>query len=112
MLRNTSERNLVISYITPHNVVKSTKKARWVIDVLTKAGIKTTTFTAHSTLSVATSKARTRGLSLTEVSKAAGWSNSRTFATFYDKPISNNFGLAVLGSDKLIKISGYIFDFM
>ena len=40
-----------------HNVVKSTTIARWVIDVLTKAGIKTTTFTAQPTQSAATSKA-------------------------------------------------------
>ena len=84
-----------ISYATPFKSVSSTTITRWVTNVLSRSGIETTTFTAHSTRSASTSKAK-RNLSLTEIAKAAGWSNNRTMAKFYNKPIISNFGSAVL----------------
>ena len=33
---------------------------------------------------------------MTEISKAAGLSNAKTFGTFYWKTVGENFGLAIL----------------
>ena len=62
------------------------------------AGIDTTVFGPRSSRSASTaSKAQTSGLQLNDIMKAAGWTNKKTFARFYNKPIvSNNFSLAVL----------------
>ena len=85
-----------LSYSKPFKPVSSTTIARWVTDILSRAGINTTTFTAHSTRSASTSKAKQTNLSISEIMKAAGWSSERTFATFYKKPILHNYGSSIL----------------
>ena len=55
---------LLISYRRPHVPVKSCSIARWIKSVLSKAGIDTSIFKAHSTRS-----ASTGGVSLVEVLK-------------------------------------------
>ena len=67
--------------------------ARWVSDILHKAGIHAKTFKSDSLRSASTSNAFSGGLPLTKISKAAGWKNVKTFGKFYNKPvIDNNFG--------------------
>ena len=95
-IRLEKHKRFFLSYVEPYKPVGSTTIARWVCDILTKSGIETKTFSAHSTRSASTSKARTKNLSLVEISKAAGWSNSRTFAKFYNKTIVHNFGEEIL----------------
>ena len=51
------------------------------------AGIDITQYSSHSTRSASTSKAKAIGVTLKDICKAAGWSNARTFAKHYDKPI-------------------------
>ena len=70
--------------------------ARWVVNVLKKTGVNVSVFSAHSTRSAASSKASKKRLNLAEISKTAGWSNAKTFAMFYKKNISENFGHAIL----------------
>ena len=53
-------------------------------------------FCAHSTRSAASSKVSDKGLNLVEISKAAGRSNTKTFAMFYKETVSENFGQAIL----------------
>ena len=74
----------------------STTIERWLVDVLKKAGANVSVFSAHSTRSVALSKASDKGLNLAEISKAAGWSNAKTYAIFFKKTISENFGQVIL----------------
>ena len=74
----------------------STTIERWLVDVLKKAGANVSVFSAHSTRSVASSKATDKRLNLTEMSKAAGWSNVKTFAMFYKKTINEKFRQAIL----------------
>ena len=82
-----------ISYAPPHKAVSSRTLARWVSDILHKAGIHTKTFKSYSLSSVSTSNAFSGGLFLTEIVKTAGWTNVKTFAKFYNKAvIDNNFG--------------------
>ena len=87
---------LFVSFSKPFQPVTSTTIARWVKAVLPEAGINTTTFTAHSTRSASSSAVKEKGLSLKEISKAAGWTNAETFRIYYNKPIVENFGAAVL----------------
>ena len=65
----------------------STTSERWVVIVLKEAGVNVSIFRAHSTRSASSSKASDKGLNLAEISKAAGWSNAKTFAMFYKKTI-------------------------
>ena len=84
-----------ISYAPPHKPVPSRTLARWVSDILHMVGIHTKTFkTLHSAW---TSNAFSGGFSLTEIAKAAGWTNVKTFGEFYNKPlIDYNFGSLLL----------------
>ena len=77
---------LLISMDTFQPVTASTI-GRWVKKTLSNAGIDTEQFSAHSTRSASTSKAKVKGVSLKDICKAAGWSNAKTFAKHYRKPI-------------------------
>ena len=90
------EPKLFISYKPPHKKVTSATLARWCKRTLQAAGIDCKTFSAHSTRSAATSAAHRKGLTLSDLNKAAGWANARTFAEYYKKPLKQNFGDAVL----------------
>ena len=62
-----------------------------------KAGINRRTFKAHATRFASTSAAYNKALSLSEIGKAAGWSNFTIFGKFYNKPLDvNNFHLRIL----------------
>ena len=74
----------------------STTIARWVVNVLNKADVNVSVFSARSTRSAVSSKPSDKGLNLAEISKAADWSNAKTFAMFYKKTISENFGQVIL----------------
>ena len=96
-LRKKDDSSFFISYVAPHKPVSPKTIARWVVETLEKSGINTTTLKAHSTRAASTSSARCKGLSLTEIAKAAGWSNFSTFGKFYNKPINDvNFGSNIL----------------
>ena len=56
-----------------------------------KSGINVNIFDSHSTRSASTSKYKISRLSSKETAKSAGWSNEKTFAKFYDKPIQEDF---------------------
>ena len=53
---------------------------------------------AHSTRSMAASKALLSGVSLHDVCDAAGWSSPHTFVRFYDLDFSSTPGAQVLSS--------------
>ena len=76
-----SDGSFFISFNPPHEVVRSTTFARWVVNVFKEADVNVSVFSAHSTRLAASSKVSDKGLNLA-ISKAAGWSNDKTFATF------------------------------
>ena len=88
-LRTTDQ--LIISYKKPHNAVATSTISRWCKVIFGKAGIDIEKYSLHSTRSASTSKAKIKGVSLTEINKAAGWKETSTFRTFYDKPILKTF---------------------
>ena len=84
---------LIVSYKKPHKAVTTSTISRWCKVILGKAGIDIGKYSSHSTRSACTrSKAKIKGLSLSETNKAAGWKETSTFRRFYDKPIFKTIG--------------------
>ena len=81
-----SHSQLLISIQKPHLPVSADTIARWLKHVLSASGIGDN-FSAHSTRAASTSYAKRAGLPIEDIMRCAGWSNARTFARFYDKPI-------------------------
>ena len=77
--------NLLISYVKPFKAVSRDTISRWVKTVLGLSGVDTTIFTAHSTRAAATTSAKGLHVPLNTIMRTAGWSNSNTFAKYYDK---------------------------
>ena len=78
---------LLLSYTKPHKEVSKDTVARWIKIILSRAGIDTKQFSAHSVRSATASKAKQNSVPITNILEKAGWSNVRTFARFYDKQI-------------------------
>ena len=83
---------LIISCTKPRKAVTTSTFSSWCKVILGKAGIDIEKYSLHSTRSASTSKAKIKGLSLSETNKAAGWKETSTFKRFYDKPIFKIFG--------------------
>ena len=69
-LRTTDQ--LIVSYKKPHKAVTTSMISSWYKVVLGKAGIDIEKYSSHSTRSASTSKSKIKGLSLSEINKAAG----------------------------------------
>jgi hypothetical protein len=97
-----SDDSLLISYVKPHKKVCKDSLARCIKEVLSKSGIDTSMFSSHSTRSASTSCLKSSGVPVDLILSSVGWSNARTFAKFYDKPIdeTKNFGEELLKSLK------------
>ena len=93
---STKSRNyLFISVRRPFKPVKVVTIGHWLKGVMKTAGIDMIAFTAHSTQSAATSKAKLAGIPMSEITKAANWSSSPTFCYFYNHPVNSGmFGLS------------------
>ena len=80
---------LFISYTKPYGAISKDTISRWVKTVLQASGVDITTFTTHSTRSASTSKGLATGIPIEKIMQAASWSNAKTFARFYNKPITS-----------------------
>ena len=100
-IRNNADK-LFLAIKSPHKPVDSQTVSRWIKSVLCKSGIDTSIFSAHSVRHASTSTAFKKGISIDVIRRTAGWtSGSKTFATFYNRPVQLNdecFALAVLDS--------------
>ncbi len=101
-LRNGNNQ-LLLSYQKPHKPVSTETIGKWIKKVLSQAGINIEFFGAHSTRAASTSAAKAANVPISIIMDAAGWSTSRTFSKFYDKPIATeenikNFGHSVLNT--------------
>ena len=86
---------LLLSYFKSFKPVSKNTISRWIKQILEAAGIDIKKYSAHSSKAASTSSCKAKGLNLAEIMKSAGWSNSSTFARFYDKPVATaqlNFG--------------------
>ena len=91
---------LLLSYQKRHKPVSSETIGNWIKKTLTRTGIDIKVFSAHSTRSASTSAAKMGNIPISTIVNAAGWSNTKTFSKFYDKPIDSgqkeNFGHSLL----------------
>ena len=78
---------LFISGKAPHKPVPTCTISKWIKSSLAAAGIDITVFSTHSTRSTSSSFAKSKGLTVSAIAKAAGWSNATTFARYYSKDI-------------------------
>ena len=81
---------LFISTRSPHRNVTSQTISRWLKKVLQVAGVDTSIFKAHSTRSASASAAFRQGVSTDVLMSTVGWSSEKTFARFYNKPLSSD----------------------
>ena len=88
---NIGTDQLLLSFVQPHKPVSTTTLSRWCVTVMKESGINVNIFRSHSTWSASPSKCKISGLSFKEIARSAGWSNEKTFAKFYDKPIQEDF---------------------
>lgn len=97
-----SDEGLFVGCIKPHKHVSRETVARWIKSILKGAGIDINTFSAHSTRAASTSAAAQREVPLDTIMSAAGWSNTTTFARFYQKEVvqDSSLALAVIQKNK------------
>ena len=82
-----SNTQLFLTSSKPHKPVTVDTLARWAKSLLQESGVDITTFKCHSTRSAVTSKSFLSGIPINQILEAASWSNVKTFAEFYNKPI-------------------------
>ena len=90
---------LFLSYVKPYGTVSKDTISRWLRNVMFNSGIDCTKFKVHSIRSAASTKANLNFVSMDKIISVAGWSNTKTFATYYNKPVRTNnedFSNAVL----------------
>ena len=86
LLRKAHTR-LILTTKKPFRPASKNTISRWVKHLLHLAGVDTTVFSAGSTRSASTSKAKSQGAPLDQILRMGGWTNSSTFTKFYDKPL-------------------------
>jgi len=90
---------LFLTAIPGYHAATATTIARWIKTGLSKAGIDTSIFKAHSVRSASTSAAADAGVSTSEIMEAADWSSASVFEKFYYRPQkSTNFGHSVIST--------------
>ncbi len=91
-LRIEPDGGLLISYIRPHKPVSKDTLARWIKNVITKAGVDVSTFSAHSTRAASTSAMFNAGVPVDRILQVAGWSNATTFERYYHRGLKTDHG--------------------
>lgn len=81
---------LLISYVKPYKQVTRDTISRWLKTVMLRSGIDVQKYGSHSIRSAASSKAKTNSVPITDILAKAGWSNVKTFAKFYDRPVERS----------------------
>jgi integrase len=81
------KQRLFLSLNKPYKPVTACTIARWLKILMAKAGVDTSIFKAHSTRAASTSKAKTQGVSTSQIVKCANWARATTFEKFYHKKI-------------------------
>ena len=77
--------NFFLSIIDPHEANSTSTVSHWTVEVLVLAGTETKAFTAHSTRSTSTFKAKILRVPTKEILKRGHWSKAITFGKFYHK---------------------------
>lgn len=99
-LRSASCTSLFISYMSPYKRVTKETISRWLRTVMCSAGINCEVFKTHSIRGAVTSKAKVNCVPIDQILKTAGWTNTKTFGKFYEKPVTSHTSFA----DAVLKI--------
>ena len=101
-----SDTSLFISTQKPHKAVSRDTISRWLKSLLQLSGIDVSIFKGQSTRQSATSAASRADVPLNIIMDKAGWSSAKTFAKFYNKPLSlsGQFESAIYNNDMLAKL--------
>ena len=81
---------LFLSYISPHEPVGRDTISRWVVFVLTSAGVNTERFGAHSTRGAGVSAGAALGLTADTLLKYGSWKSQVTMAKYYLREIQDD----------------------
>ena len=81
------ETSLMISIRKPHGSVTRDTVSRWVLQLLTEAGINTEVYKLHSTRGASTSAGAALGLSSDVLMRHGSWKAQGSMARFYNKPV-------------------------
>ena len=84
---------LFLSYQRPYHPVTKDTVARWINDIMQKAGINMNHYVTHSCRAAASSALKKR-VPLKKVLNACGWASERTFAVHYQKDIEDDLTVA------------------
>ena len=90
---------LFINYQKPHRPVSKDTLSRWIKLSLSRAGINTQVYKAHSTRAASTSAAAAASIDINKILQAASWTNANTFNKYYNKTIetaSSSYGKELL----------------
>ena len=91
---------LFITINQPHKGVTTDTVARWLRSVMASSGVDTTTYGPHSTRAASVSQARRNNTCIDTILAAGGWTNAKTFAKFYNKPLNDGaFASAIFDSN-------------
>ena len=82
-----SSPQLFLSYQAPWGPVKKCSLSRWVLQVLTLAGVNVDIFRPHSTRAASTSGAARGGAQVDTILAAGGWTSASTFTNWYHRPV-------------------------
>lgn len=94
-LRNSVCNRLLITLKKPYRNASSQTISQWIRRVMSRAGVDTTVFASHSTRHASTSLAGRKGIPWDIIRSAAGWSkDSKSFATFYNRPVRDPYSFA------------------
>ena len=78
---------LLLTTTPPFKGASAITIARWTKETLTKAGVDTTLFKAHSVRGASTSKLSSLHIPVREIMKKAAWASESTFRKFYEKTL-------------------------
>ena len=78
---------LLISDQKPHNDISGETLSRWTKQVFMFAGIDIAKYSRHSVRGASTSKAKSLGISVSNIMKHARWRSAESFAKHYDKKV-------------------------
>jgi integrase len=78
-----SRHKLFLTTTGQHTPVATSTISRWLVKLMSDAGIDTSQYKGHSTRAAAVSKAAAGGMSVQDILTRANWSNAGTFKKYY-----------------------------
>jgi hypothetical protein len=82
-----THKQLILTIKKPYGPASLSTIARWIKEVLQKAGVNMAVYKPGSVRHAATSRAKALGVPIDEILAAGGWSSSQVFAKFYNKRV-------------------------